>query len=497
MTLIKPKTITLTISVFCKSCFKKFCSIYFLPSNEIHNTIKLYIMENSFSLNPNINKTTRIDIGGTDDGKTKTTKTNFLHNKKLMIGLVFFFLLTSILVIAYIFIFGPQKYLSPFSDATDITQDNKTKDVNDKTFENPINGVMFTESEAAKFKDQKPIAVMVNNYVVARPSAGLSKADIIYEVVAEAGITRLMPIFYSTIPEKVSSVRSARYYFVELASAYHAHYIHWGAAHVPDCQKKVPSTCPPVGGKVETIPEVDAYDRIVKLGLPNLDGGNYECDGADCAFSRDQKMLYNGVPREHTAFVRLPLIYDFAKKIRVQPEWHQFTQFNKWEFKDDAPESERGTIGLDTPITYNYWDTMEGFNVKWEYDKAKNDYIRYQGNVKQTDAIDNAELRAKDIIIRFTTEKPAGDKKAHLLQGIVGAGDALIFMDGRVIEAKWSRSTHEELDKYTDKEGNAIKFNRGQIWVQLVQTTNKVQYMLPSTTTTPSANPTTTPSTQN
>lgn len=346
------------------------------------------------------------------------------------------------------------------------------------TFENPINGMIFTKEEAQKFQNNKPIAVMVNNYVVARPSAGISKADIVYEAVAEGGITRLMPIFYSRIPSVVSSIRSARYYFVQLASAYSPIYAHWGAAHVPSCQKAPvtsSSYCPPVNGKVETEPAVDAYDMIVKLGVPNLDGGNYSCDSENCAFGRDPNKV-GKIPLEHTAFTRLPLIYELARKIRPQDSWNTFTEFEKWKFKDEASLTERGNIGIETPITYNYWDTMAGFNVKWVYDREKNEYVRHQGDVKQVDGNSGEEIRAKVVVIRFTKQDLVGDKKNHLYHDIVGSGKALIFQDGNVINANWTRANPDTLDVYTDQSGNEVEFVRGQIWVQLVPTDNIVVY---------------------
>ncbi len=374
----------------------------------------------------------------------------------------------------------PNGYKSPLEDKAENSSEDKKANVVEM-FENPINGMKFTIDEAMQFRDKKPIAVMVNNYVDARPSAGINQADIVFEVVAEGGITRLMPIFFSRIPEKVSSIRSARYYFVELASSYHPHYIHWGAAHVPPCQKSNPPTCPPVGGKVETNPEVDAYDRIVELGLPNLDGGNYSCDAVTCAFGRDPEKL-GKVALEHTAFVRLPLIYAKAKDIRPQEAWHKYTaQSSVWKFKDDPAETERGDIGLTKPITYNYWDTMAGFNVKWEYDKATNTYLRYQGGVKIIDALDKQDVNAKVVIIRFTKEMPVNDKKNHLYHEIIGNGKALIFMDGKATEATWKRFTHEDVDTYEDMSGNEIVFTRGQIWVQLVPDTNIVDYKVKTT----------------
>ncbi len=403
-------------------------------------------------------------------------------NKKLLIPLILS-LFAFLGVLIYQYYIKNINYVTPYPDEKVAeTQDgNAAVPTGSKDYENPINGVYFSNEEAAKFKDKKPVAIMVNNHEQARPSYGLSKADVVYEAVAEGGITRLMPIYHSQIPELVESIRSARYYFVELASGYKAHFFHWGGAHVPACQKLPhdnPNYCPPINGKVETNPKVDAYDRIVELGLPNLDGGNYACkdDAPSCAFGRDEKRVKAGYPIEHTAFVRVPLALELAKEIRPDASWHKYIPIVAWKFKDDAPLEERGDIGIDPMISYYYWKTPSAYAVDWKYDKDQNNYIRYQGKVKQVDASNDQELRAKVVIIRFTDEEPVGDKKNHLYHKIVGTGDALIFQDGKVIKAKWNRDTHEDRDVYTDEDGNQIEFNRGQIWIQLVPTGNPVTY---------------------
>lgn len=48
---------------------------------------------------------------------------------------------------------------------------------------------------AEPYDGSRPYAVMINNIQVAMPQCGTSKADIIYEVLAEGGITRMMAIF--------------------------------------------------------------------------------------------------------------------------------------------------------------------------------------------------------------------------------------------------------------------------------------------------------------
>lgn len=403
---------------------------------------------------------------------TSLKKVTSSNRNKFIIPALAIVLVLLLGFLAYKNIFENVNFLNPIPSKDDSGANVDVPATDKNRVENPLNGMYFSKENTAEFKDRKPMAVMVNNYVIARPSAGLSQADVVYEAVAEGGITRLMPIFYSRIPDKVSSVRSARYYFVELASAYSAHYIHWGAAHVPPCQKS--GECEP-----ETNPDVDAYSRIVQLGLPNLDGGNYGCSGdaSNCSFARDQVKLSAGVPMEHTAYVNPKVAYQLAKQVRPEESWHKYIPVeNQWDFKDSAPLEERGDIGAAIPITYNYWDTMSGFNVEWRYDKENNEYVRYQGGTKQTDANNGEELRASSVIVRYTEETAVGDKKNHLYQEVVGSGDALIFQDGKVIKATWNRPRPDVLDVYTDSNGDPVELVRGQIWVQLLPIGQSVSY---------------------
>lgn len=435
---------------------------------------------------PKANDKTRLNINGSGGSNTSMSfEEPPKSRKKLFTILAVVFALLVVGVGAYVLLVKPNSYMDPRKANTDSANnaDNTNQDPSNM-YENPINGMLISKDEAKNFQDRKPIAVMVNNHNLARPSLGISSADIVYEVVAEGGITRLMPIFYSKIPEKVGYVRSVRYYFAELAVPYSPHFIHWGGANVPACEKN--GTC----AKVHDV-LVDAYDRIVKLGLPNLDGlSRSQCAESTCVFGRDEARLAAGIPTEHTALVRLPAVYQDAKELRPQESWHKFVPFAQWKFKSDAAQSERGTIGQAVPITYDYWATQPDFSVKWVYDPATNEYTRYQGGVKQTDGLNNQDLKAKTVVIRFTKEYPTGDDKNHMYHDIVGTGDALIFMDGKVVTAKWARVTHDDMDKYTTADGNEVEFNRGQIWVQLVPIGNKVSYEgAPTTTVTPTPTP--------
>ena len=85
-------------------------------------------------------------------------------------------------------------------------------------------------------KNSRPYAVMINNISVARPlQSGLQDAYIIYELIAEGGITRYMALFMDQNTERIGSIRSARHYFLDYALENDAIYVHHGQS--PQAQR--------------------------------------------------------------------------------------------------------------------------------------------------------------------------------------------------------------------------------------------------------------------
>jgi hypothetical protein len=81
------------------------------------------------------------------------------------------------------------------------------------------------------FGDARPYAFMINNIIYAQPQCGISGADIIYETLAEGGITRMMAIFTDlTDVGAIGSIRSIRSYYVDISLAYDAIPIHAGGS---------------------------------------------------------------------------------------------------------------------------------------------------------------------------------------------------------------------------------------------------------------------------
>ncbi len=358
--------------------------------------------------------------------------------------------------------FAYEKFISPKKgDLIKPTGDNNYQAPNltpennaVKEFENPINGVMYAKSEYESYKNRRPLAVMINNHVDARPQYGINSADIVFEAVAEGGITRLMPVYYANDASKLGPVRSARVHFIDLAAEFYSWYAHWGGAYAPTLANGTKDYS-------ETNPKADSYQHINDVSLASLD----QAWLGETAYYRDTS---RDVALEHTGFTSTTALWKEAPNRYPEEGWTKFMKFRTWKFKSDANPSDRGYV---TDIKFNFWSDPS-FEVIWKYDKNTNSYTRYQGGVKITDALDKKDTIAKNVIVQFTKETSAEDKKNHLLYDIVGLGTAKVFMDGKLINATWSKKAIRERTLYFDESGNEASFNRGQIWVEIVPDKN-------------------------
>lgn len=383
-----------------------------------------------------------------------TSLKNFFTKKNVfIISGILVFLLISGTAFYFLFVSRRGSLLSPVSETNDFSSLKGLE--KEEMIASKINGVLYPKKEAEKFINKKPMAIMINNHKESRPSYGLSEADIIYEAVAEGGITRFMTVFQSHEPEKVGSVRSARVYYLDFASEYHPWFAHWGAAYTSP--NDPPNT---------THPEADAYAYMRKHSVPNLD---QMWIGADAYWRESLNRAL-----EHRGFTSIKKLYEIAPKY-WPGGWDAYKDFGSWKFKDDASESERPQSAS---VSFGFWQnfTQSDFAVKWEYDRQKNIYLRFQGGKTQIDGINDQQLAAKNVIIQFMRERSANDRKNHLFYDALSRGKAKILQDGKMIDATWERLDLQLRTRFYDLEGREIEFNRGQIWVEIVPEGNSVTY---------------------
>ncbi|KKR71763.1 MAG: hypothetical protein UU81_C0037G0006 [Microgenomates group bacterium GW2011_GWC1_41_8] len=330
-----------------------------------------------------------------------------------------------------------------------------------KTEACPLNGKLYTKPERAIWEKRRPLAVMLENSVDARPQSGISKADIIYEAVAEGGITRFMGLFYCGVAEKTefAPVRSARTYFVDWVSEYDALYNHVGGAGV--CSD------PTVDERAKALCQIDRY------GIKDMD--QFGISFPSCYRNPDR--LGRPVATEHQMVCVSNNLFDIAKDrnwTNVDEDgvtWDK--NFTSWKFEDEADPGDRGTLDQ---IDLYFWNGYTDFDVTWEYDAVQNVYKRVNGGQPHKDLEIDQQLTAKNVVIQFSEETSGIDEHKHLLYDTIGSDDALIFQNGEVIDGTWSKQSRTARTRFFDENGKEIQFVRGEIWIEIVPSGNKVTY---------------------
>lgn len=326
----------------------------------------------------------------------------------------------------------------------------------------PLDGVKYTQQEKDIWASRRPLAVMIENSEEARPQSGISRADIVYEALAEGWITRVMGVFYCNTPMEnitFAPVRSARTYFVDWVSEYDALYNHVGGA----------GRCPD-----DTVdPRAKALCQIGTYGIKDLD--QFGIGYPDCYRNPDR--LDHPVATEHTMVCFSENLYKIAEK----REWTNVDEdgiswdknFKPWMFKDDAKAADRGTT---SPIKVIFSPGYDKYDVLWTYDSPSNTYKRSNGGVPHLDLETKKQLTANTVVVQISKITGPVDEHAHLLYGTIGTGNALIFQDGKVIKGTWSKKTRVARTFFFDDKGKEVNFNRGPIWIEVIPGEKQVTY---------------------
>lgn len=340
----------------------------------------------------------------------------------------------------------------------------------------PTNGQYFTSTERRAWEQLRPALVMVENSTDARPQSGLSSADIVYEAVAEGGITRFMGVFYCGAvanPGKVAPVRSARIYFVNLAAEYNAPiYVHVGGGN---CSRDQGS------GECTSDKRAWALEELSRLGWRKAKGNDFDTisDVGKPVLYRDASRLGNGkdLAVEHTMIGSLPHIWQeaikrgFTGKDKDGRGWED--GFTPWKFVDGATIDDRGS---GNKISFGFWDGYDDFNVVWDYDAASSSYKRATGEQAHADLENGQQLTASNVVIQLVKEEGPIDSHKHMLYQVIGKGKALVFQNGKVIDGSWEKLDQFSRTRFLDKNNQEISFVRGPIWVEIVPAGNEISY---------------------
>lgn len=284
--------------------------------------------------------------------------------------------------------------------------------------------------------NRRSVAAMIENSTVARPQVGLTTADIVYEAVAEGGITRFMAIYSSKYPTKAGPIRSARSYYIDWLSDYDSIYVH-------------------AGGSPTAIARINQY-RI--KDYPHSNDGNY---------TREQ---WANVASEHTLFANISGIFKRAIEVR---KWSKTYDFTSWKFIDSK------STGLGGKLSINF--SSAPFKVDWTYNKSSNSYSRVMAGVAHKDRLSGKQITAKNIVIirvvRTANAPYAGTgKESEWDMTSIGTGAASIFRNGERINGTWKKTKRTSRLKFFTAEGVEIELSKGNTWVAAVPQTGSFTY---------------------
>ena len=345
----------------------------------------------------------------------------------------------------------------------------------------PINGKLYTKEEKEIWSTRRPLMVMIENHEDSRPQSGLQTADIVYETVAEGGITRFMGVFYcgqvagsQANKYDVGPVRSARTYFLDLASEYSDYplYNHVGGANCSAATDGGPCT---TAKKAQALEQISAYGWTGKGTWSDL--SQFSLSYKACRREPDR----TGSPRatEHTMYCSSTELWNIAESRGLtnsteakKTSWDK--NYRTWLFKqEDKPV----TTSDATNISFDFWPSMKDYSVSWKYDNVNNVYKRFNGLIEHIDHNTQETITTKNIVIQFVKESRSVDEHAHNLYEVIGTGNGVLIQNGAKTEITWTKANRASRTIYKDKKTNKeINFVPGNVWVEILSIGNTISY---------------------
>lgn len=307
-------------------------------------------------------------------------------------------------------------------------------------YANPLTGEGLNEEISGK----RPVAVMFNNLKKALPQIGVSRADVLYEVVAEGGITRIMGVFQDLEGVgDLGSIRSARDYYVSLALGHDAIYVHAGGSP-------------------------QAYSALQSWGMTYIDfvNGPY----GDMCWRDPERRQTAGL--EHSLLTSSEKILDqMPSRFRLE---HEEGYEVGWTFDKEAPAGGQPAVTLTVPFsTYK-----TGF---FTYDADEGVYFIEQhidgSDIPWVDGADGQPVGVSNVLVLYTdVSMIPGDAAGRMQVRTTGTGDGLLFRDGQRYEITWSREQRTDRFSFLDASGKDIPLAVGTSYINIVKASTEVEW---------------------
>jgi hypothetical protein len=262
------------------------------------------------------------------------------------------------------------------------------------------------------------LAVKIDNVRAARPQTGLDAADIVYAEQVEGGLSRLMAVYATRLPEAVGPVRSARETDLELLRQFDDPTLAFSGA-----QRKL---------------------------LPLIDRAPLNAESPESAASG---VYYRGADRAapHNLYLRP------QRLIAAAPGADALTTGFRYGAAPEGgtPEASRTVRFPSARFTFTWSADRHGWLVSMDG--------------TPTVTTDDKRIAAATVVVQHVKVR---ESKYHDVLGnnspytqSIGSGRAQVLRDGRAFDAKWRRGSATEGTDFTTADGTPVNFAKGQVWV--------------------------------
>lgn len=298
--------------------------------------------------------------------------------------------------------------------------------------------------------NNRPVtAIMIENSPDARPQSGIDQAGVVFEALAEGGVTRFMGLYQDTQPDYIGPVRSARPYYIQWALGFDAGYAH-------------------VGGSPDGLADIKAWNV------------------------RDLDQFYNSGAYHRISSRYAP--HNMYTSISALNQVEQSKGYNSSNFtgfarKADnpykAPAAGTTTTNQDSRTAASSIDmNFSGFyyNSHYDYDAATNTYKRSESGAPhmEVDSSGKQTQIAPKVVIAMVVPLNQGalDSSGAYYSNYnpIGSGQVYVFQDGTVTTGTWNKADNTSQLNFTDQNGQPLKLNAGQTWIAAVASSSDVSY---------------------
>jgi hypothetical protein len=301
------------------------------------------------------------------------------------------------------------------------------KPVPSKTVASTLSGLQVDPSV-----NTRPVtAVMIENSTDARPQSGLGQAEVVFEAVAEGGITRFLALYQDTAPGAVGPVRSARPYYIQWELGFDGAYAH-------------------VGGSPEALTDIKTWNVRDLDQFAN--SGSY------------QRISSRAAP--HNVYTSIAALNQLEAA-----KGYTSSTFTGFARKKEAPLKQPNAGHIDIAISGPL------YNVHYDYVAATNSYNRSEGGAPHVDANNNATLSPKVVVVLVMPYGLEVDDH-HSQYSTIGSGHAYIFQDGTVTGGQWAKASNTSQFVFTDSAGKKVLLNPGQTWLTALGDDSSLHYSL-------------------